>query len=112
VDKLCDELAIIEKLAAATVAAAGRAKKLSGAALRKTLEALDESDAQVSGSAARDVIGFLFPGLGELLGTRAKTLGESLQKTADVYERIRASACWHREILSTSAAASIAADSE
>lgn len=96
---LCDELSSIESLAVSTIACAVKAKKMSGAALGKILRQLDDSDAKVSGSAARDVVGFLFPELGEILGERAKTLEESLQKTMDVYERIKSSARWHREIL-------------
>lgn len=93
--RACRDLA----LGAAREAAAARAELAGGLQPASRLARLDEADARLMGSAASDIIGFLLPPLGEILGRRAKDLGEGLLASESLYRGIADSAAYHLKAL-------------
>lgn len=91
----CQDLA----LGAAREAAAARAELASGFRPGPRLARLDEVDARLLGSGVSDIIGFLLPPLGEILGSRAKDLGEGLLASESLYRGIADSATYHLQAL-------------
>jgi hypothetical protein len=95
--ELLDELAACRDLAlsAAREAAAARVELSAGLDVRPRLARLDEADARLIGSGASDIIGFLLPPLAEILGGRARDLGEGLVTSEGLYRGIADSASYH-----------------
>lgn len=101
VTALLAELEGIARTAAGAAAAAtrGREQLAAGRDCRSELALLDQADKRLLGNAAKDVAGFLLPPLGELLGDRSSDLGESLARSASLYQRVAESARYHVELL-------------
>lgn len=74
---------------------------LRGLALAESgdLEGLAALDAELLASEAKDVVGFLFSSVDELVGARATSLAESLAQSTRLYRAAAESARWHAEIL-------------
>ena len=68
--------------------------------LDSILAKLSEIDSQLLGSQARDVVGFILESAKDLIGGRAKSLSESLDKSWHIYSAIQESADWHAACLS------------
>ncbi|MCX7024404.1 MAG: DUF115 domain-containing protein [Spirochaetes bacterium] len=62
---------------------------------------LDRIDGRIMGNQAKDVAGFLFPAIDELLSGRARSFEESIGRSETVYREIARAAAYNREILST-----------
>jgi len=63
------------------------------------LALMDRADRELLGNEAKEIAGFLFPDLEELLGRPARTLEEALDRSEAVYREIRDSSVYHRKIL-------------
>lgn len=74
---------------------------LRGLALAESgdLDGLAALDAELLASEAKDVVGFLFSSVDELVGARATNLDESLAQSTRLYRALAESARWHAEIL-------------
>jgi hypothetical protein len=93
------ELKRIEESAERGLTLVERARQASGDALNAILEELGALDAYLLGSSAKDVVGFLFSSLEELLGGRVRDFSDSLDKSARLYREIAQSARWHGQLL-------------
>jgi hypothetical protein len=93
------ELKRIEESAERGLTLVERARLASGDALNAILEELGALDAYLLGSSAKDVVGFLFSSLEELLGGRVRDFSDSLDKSARLYREIAQSARWHGQLL-------------
>ncbi len=102
-ESLRAQLGEIEREAEAGLEAAraGRCVFASGGDCGPWLAALDRADAVLMGIEARDVAGFLLPPLAELVGRRARDIGESLERSEAIYRELAESARYHLEVLST-----------
>jgi hypothetical protein len=88
-------------VAAAREAALALAEGEAGAErLEPALERLNEADRAIADCAAKEVIAFLMPPLGDLLSRRARNLGESIEQSEAVYRSVAKSARYHLEALS------------
>ncbi len=97
--ELCLELRQIEENAARGLDLVAGARQASGAELSALLDELGSIDAFLLGSKAKDIVGFLFPSLEELLGGRVRDFVDSLDKSARLYQEIAQSAGWHSRLL-------------
>jgi hypothetical protein len=93
------ELKRIEESAERGLTLVERARQASGDTLNAILEELGALDAYLLGSSAKDVVGFLFSSLEELLGGRVRDFSDSLDKSARLYREIAQSARWHGQLL-------------
>lgn len=82
-----------------------RGQALAGSA---DLDGLAALDAELMASEAKDVVGFLFSSVDELVGARATNLGESLAQSTRLYRALADSARWHAQILSAAEPMSLA----
>lgn len=98
---LNEELESIAKLASGALAMVGAARTAKGIELDTVLAALSGVDDCLLGSDARDVVGFILESVEGLIGGRARTLDESLDKTERIYRAVRESAAWHASCLSS-----------
>ncbi|TFG83861.1 MAG: DUF115 domain-containing protein [Spirochaetales bacterium] len=99
-DSLLSELQVVASKAEAAADTVARARKLDGEQLDTVLQELGLLDRELMASAAKDVVGFLFASLEDLLGGRARSFQDSLDKSESLYREISASARWHVELLS------------
>jgi hypothetical protein len=86
---------------AAAEARAGRLAFAGGGDCGPCLGRLAAADSELLRLEARDIAGFLIPSMGELLGSPARDLGESLDRSASLYEGLAASARYHLEVLAS-----------
>ena len=86
---------------AEAAARVGREAFASGADCGPSRAALDRADAEVLSLEARDVAGFLLPPLQELVGRKARDLGESFAQSEAMYRGVAESARYHLEALSS-----------
>lgn len=63
------------------------------------LDGLADLDAELLASEAKDVAGFLFSSVDELVGARATNLEESMAQSTRLYRALAESARWHAELL-------------
>ncbi|MBP7263385.1 MAG: DUF115 domain-containing protein [Spirochaetia bacterium] len=99
---LLDALVDIERLADHGLALATKAANAPGSELDGLLDRLSELDAQILANSARDIVGFLFPSVRDVVQGRSRTFVESLEKSMRLYGEIKASAEWHRVLLAAS----------
>lgn len=97
--ELCRELRRIEENALRGLELVERARRAGGETLSALLDELGAIDAFLLGSAAKDIVGFLFSSLEELLGGRVRDFSDSLDKSARLYREIAQSAGWHGQVL-------------
>jgi hypothetical protein len=97
-DKELESIALMASDALALVRTARTAK---GTGLDAVLAALSGVDERLMGSKARDVVGFILESAADLIGGRARTLAESLDKSERLYSAVHESASWHAACLST-----------
>lgn len=98
--ELDQELGGIDGLAAEALALVETARTAKGEELDAVLVALSGIDDRLLGSNARDVVGFILESAAGLIGGRARTLAESLDKSWRIYSAVRESAAWHASCLS------------
>ncbi len=84
---------------ALVLAARTRDRVRKGGDPRAALARMDRADRELLGNEAKEIAGFLFPDLEELLGRPARTLEEALDRSEAVYREIRDSAVYHRKTL-------------
>jgi hypothetical protein len=77
---------------------------LRGLALAESgdLDGLAALDAELLASEAKDVAGFLFSSVDELVGVRATNLEQSMAQSTRLYRALAESARWHAELLGSS----------
>lgn len=98
---LGEELGSIAALAHSALELVRKARTAKGAELDNVLAALGGIDERLLGSTARDVVGFILESAAGLIGGRARTLAESLDKSERIYTAVHESASWHAMCLST-----------
>jgi hypothetical protein len=86
-------------LLAASEASAAASDLAAGRDCGRRLAFLDRIDADLLAGSSNDVIGFLMPPLPELLGERARSLTEGLERSRALYESVAASARYHLDAL-------------
>ena len=98
---LVEELESIATLACDALTLVRTARTARGSGLDTVLAALGGIDECLLGSKARDVVGFILEPAAGLIGGRAKSLAESLDKSERIYTAVQESASWHAMCLST-----------
>jgi len=101
VEGLLGELRRIAELADSAVRSSEEARSPDPAVREAALARLEEADAELLSSDARDVVGFLFGSAEDILGGRAKTMEDALGTTGRIYRGVAESARWHARILGT-----------
>jgi hypothetical protein len=101
IQELEQELASIGELAAEALALVEEARSAKGEQLDAVLAALSGIDDRLLGNKARDVVGFILESAADLIGGRARTLSESLDKSWRLYSAVQESAIWHADCLAT-----------
>ncbi len=95
------ELEAIARIAEGARAAAreGRTAFAAGEDCRGCLAVLESADRALLEEDARDIAGFLLPPLAEILGAKARDLGDGLERSERLYERLAESARYHLGVL-------------
>ncbi|MGD9938385.1 MAG: motility associated factor glycosyltransferase family protein [Clostridia bacterium] len=101
IQELEKELVRISGLASDALALVEEARSARGAQLDKVLAALSGIDDRLLGNEARDVVGFILESAADLIGGRARTLSDSLDKSWRLYSAVQESAIWHADCLAT-----------
>jgi hypothetical protein len=101
IQELDKELKSIATLAHEALGLVRTARIAKGAELDTVLVALSDIDESLLGSKARDVVGFILESAAVLIGGRARTLLESLDKSERIYSAVHESASWHAACLSS-----------
>jgi hypothetical protein len=101
VHDLGEELGSIAALAHSALELVRKARTAKGSELDNVLAALGGIDERLLGSNARDVVGFILESAAGLIGGRARTLAESLDKSERIYTAVHESASWHATCLAT-----------
>jgi len=99
--ELGDELETIAQQASEALVLVRTARAAKDTELDSVLAALSGIDDRLLESKARNVVGFILESATALIGGRARTLAESLDKTERIYTAVHESATWHAACLST-----------
>jgi hypothetical protein len=101
VGELAQELRRIAELSGSAVEIALDAIGKDTEHVSEALARLSDVDQSVIQSPAHEVVGFFFSSAADAIGTKPRTLEDSLKNTARLYGAIAESALWHAERLDT-----------